>query len=74
MQGRAWVRGEHLLGDGQPRQRPRGDEVVGQLHRGHRTTLLNSTYKDVGFGLRKGTFLGHRGAQVWTGHFGYRKC
>ncbi|MDQ3240882.1 MAG: CAP domain-containing protein [Actinomycetota bacterium] len=41
---------------------------------GHRTTLLNSTYKDVGFGLRKGTFLGHRGAQVWTGHFGYRKC
>lgn len=39
---------------------------------GHRATILNSRYRDVGLGVRKGTFQGYAGAHVWTGHFGYR--
>ena len=38
----------------------------------HRPTILKSRYRDVGFGVRKGTFKGYAGALVWTGHFGYR--
>ena len=39
---------------------------------GHRANILKSRYRDIGVGLRKGTFLGHGGAQVWTAHLGYR--
>ena len=39
---------------------------------GHRANILNRRYRDVGFGLRKGTFLGYENAQVWTAHLGYR--
>ncbi len=39
---------------------------------GHRTNILNGRYREVGFGLRKGTFQGYSGAQVWTAHLGYR--
>ena len=38
----------------------------------HRHNILNSSYRDVGFGLRKGNFKG--GAAFWTAHFGYRYC
>jgi uncharacterized protein YkwD len=38
----------------------------------HRDNILNPSFVDTGFGVRKGTFLGHRGAEVWTAHFGYR--
>ena len=39
---------------------------------GHRNNILNSRYRETGFGLRKGTFQGYGGAQVWTAHLGYR--
>ena len=39
----------------------------------HRAAILNSRYREVGFGLRKGTFRGYRNALVWTAHFG-RRC
>ena len=38
----------------------------------HRRNILNSSYRDVGFGLRKGDFKNR--AAFWTGHFGYRSC
>ena len=41
---------------------------------GHRINLLRSAFRDAGFGLRRGTFLGRSGAAVWTAHFGYRAC
>jgi len=40
----------------------------------HRTNILNARFKDIGVGMRKGTFLGSSNAQVWTTHFGYRSC
>ena len=49
--------------------------MSGWLHSdGHRTNILSSNYRDLGIGLRKGTFKGYSNAQVWTGHFGYRTC
>lgn len=38
----------------------------------HRTSILNGRYREVGFGMRKGSFEGYNGAQVWTAHLGYR--
>jgi uncharacterized protein YkwD len=38
----------------------------------HRGNILSSSFREVGLGVRKGTFKGHRGAEVWTAHFGYR--
>ncbi len=38
----------------------------------HRYNILRTAFRDVGFGLRRGTFLGRSGAGVWTAHFGYR--
>ena len=38
----------------------------------HRENILKSSFRDVGLGARKGTFLGYSGAEVWTAHFGYR--
>jgi uncharacterized protein YkwD len=47
--------------------------MSGWLHSdGHRHNLLSSSFRDVGFGLRKGTIDGYRGASVWTAQFGYR--
>jgi uncharacterized protein YkwD len=40
----------------------------------HRANILSTHYRDLGIGLRRGTFLGRRGASVWTAHFGYRYC
>ena len=39
---------------------------------GHRATILSSRYRDIGLGVRKGTFQAYSAAHVWTGHFGYR--
>ena len=39
---------------------------------GHRTNILNGRYREIGVGLRKGTFQGYSSAQVWTAHLGYR--
>ena len=41
---------------------------------GHRANILNSRFRDLGVGLRKGTFLGRSNAQVWTTHLAYRSC
>lgn len=38
----------------------------------HRANILKSRFRDVGLGLRKGSFQGYSGAQVWTAHVGYR--
>jgi len=38
----------------------------------HRSNILKSSFRDLGLGMRKGTFRGYRNAQVWTAHFGYR--
>jgi uncharacterized protein YkwD len=38
----------------------------------HRSNILKSSFRDLGLGVRKGTFRGYRNAQVWTAHFGYR--
>ena len=47
--------------------------MSGWLHSDdHRPTILKSRYRDIGVGVRKGTFKGYAGAVVWTGHFGYR--
>ncbi|MDQ3433148.1 MAG: CAP domain-containing protein [Actinomycetota bacterium] len=47
--------------------------MSGWLHSdGHRKNILSSSYRDLGIGLKKGTFKGYSGAQIWTGHFGYR--
>lgn len=40
---------------------------------GHRQNLLASGFNAFGVGMRNGKFLGYRGAQVWTTHFG-RRC
>lgn len=40
---------------------------------GHRKNILSRSFNAFGVGLRKGRFLGHRGAQIWTTHFG-RRC
>ena len=37
----------------------------------HRLTILSSSYRDVGFGMRVANWPAG-GARVWTGHFGYR--
>jgi uncharacterized protein YkwD len=37
---------------------------------GHRTNLLNPTYRDQGIALIKTTFQGYTGAHVWVNHFG----
>ena len=37
---------------------------------GHRKAILNRNYSDVGSGVIKGRFQGHRGARVWVLHFG----
>jgi uncharacterized protein YkwD len=39
---------------------------------GHRHNILDAAYRDVGFGMRRGSVSGYSGASVWTGHFGYR--
>lgn len=41
---------------------------------GHRTNILNSGFKDIGFGVRKGSFSGYSNAQVWTTNLGSRSC
>ena len=49
------------------------NRMSGWLHSdGHRNNILASKYRDLAIGLRKGTFKGYSGAQIWTGHFGYR--
>ena len=39
---------------------------------GHRANILNRRYREMGMGVRKGTFKGYENAQVWTAHLGYR--
>lgn len=39
---------------------------------GHRKNILSRNYRALGVGLRKGRFQGHKGAQLWTTHFGKR--
>jgi uncharacterized protein YkwD len=47
--------------------------MSGWLHSdGHRNNLLSTSYRDLGLGLRVGTFKGYSGAHIWTAHFGYR--
>jgi uncharacterized protein YkwD len=47
--------------------------MSGWLHSdGHRNNILSTSYRDLGLGLRVGTFKGYSGAHVWTAHFGYR--
>ena len=38
----------------------------------HRHNILNRSFRDIGVGMRRGTFQGYRGSEVWTTHFGYR--
>jgi uncharacterized protein YkwD len=46
--------------------------MSGWLHSdGHRNNILSSSYRDLGLGLRVGTFKGYSGAHIWTAHLGY---
>jgi uncharacterized protein YkwD len=48
--------------------------MSGWLHSdSHRPAILDSKYREVGFGMRRGTFQGRSGAHVWTAHLG-RRC
>jgi uncharacterized protein YkwD len=38
----------------------------------HRAILLTPSYRFVGIGRARGTFLGHPGADVWTADWGHR--
>jgi uncharacterized protein YkwD len=39
---------------------------------GHRDNILSHEFRELGVGLRIGGLGGHRGAHVWTQHFGKR--
>lgn len=60
----AW--GQHRLGN--PRQVFRS----WMRSSGHRQNILSRNFRALGVGLRKARFQGHRGAQLWTTHFGKR--
>lgn len=61
----AW--GQYRLGS------PRKIFVAWLRSPGHRANMLSRGFNAFGVGLRSGKFQGHRGARVWTTHFG-RRC
>jgi uncharacterized protein YkwD len=70
--GGCWGAGENIAWGSGTRGTPRSI-MSAWLHSDvHRNNILNSRYREVGFGLRKGTFQGYSNASVWTAHLGYR--
>jgi uncharacterized protein YkwD len=70
--GGCWGVGENIAWGSGPYGTVRSI-MRGWLHSdAHRGAILSSRYREIGYGLRKGTFRGYRGAQIWTAHFGYR--
>jgi len=70
--GGCWGWGENIAWGTGGYGSPRGTMRAWLNSAPHRDNILNPSFVDTGFGVRKGTFLGYRGAEVWTGHFGYR--
>jgi len=69
---RSWRAGENIAW-GTGSLRTVRSIMRGWLHSdGHRNNLLSVSYRDAGFGLRKGRMSGRSSASVWTAHFGYR--
>jgi uncharacterized protein YkwD len=70
--GGCWGAAENIAWGTGSRGSPRSIMSAWLHSDGHRANILNRRYRDVGFGLRKGTFNGYENAQVWTAHLGYR--
>lgn len=77
---RSWRAGENIAWGSGTSGRVRSIMAAWVNSTPHRTNLLNSTFRDIGVGMRKGTFRpgpnkpAYANAQVWTTHFGYRSC
>lgn len=70
--GRCWGAGENISW-GRGSYASVRSRMSGWLHSdGHRNNILSRKYRDLGLGLRKGTYHGNPGSHVWTAHFGYR--
>ncbi len=71
---RSWSAGENIAWGSGSRGSVRAIMFAWVNSTGHRANILNSRFRDLGVGLRKGTFQGQSHAQVWTTHLAYRAC
>lgn len=71
---RSWSAGENIAWGSGSYGSPRAIMTRWVNSTGHRTNILNSKFRDLGVGMRKGTFAGRSNAQVWTTHLAYRSC
>lgn len=71
--GRAYSIGENLAWGSGNFRTPR-NLMKGWLNSpGHRKNIINSSYREIGFGIRTGKMRGISGAHVWTAHFAYKQ-